>query len=29
MYTKVQEAVDRFVRLVREAIAGIRVIKVL
>lgn len=25
MYTKVQEAVDRFVRLVREDIAGIRV----
>lgn len=29
MYTKVQEAVDRFVRLVREDIAGIRVIKAL
>lgn len=29
MYTKVQEAVDRFIRLVREDIAGIRVIKAL
>ena len=26
MYTKVQEAVDRFVRLVREDIAGIRAV---
>lgn len=29
MYTKVQEALDRFIRLVREDITGIRVIKAL